>query len=520
MENGEHVPTEVSYRLPCTTLRVNGRRETRTEWDAAEPHVVASADISLSVDAERRGLVRLPEFERDHSFEIKLTPDGRLAGASNTSHGLLGDAIEAALGAVSFAAGVVGSIVSPGLPPIPAVRSAAPSPGRLKTAKATAHEPVTPAEQWVAENPDGDAVRLGQAVQTLRDLNSAVSTVAAQAAATEFPANVYRKLITLRAAIAEVQAQITEINARRDAWYSSRYVESEHHVSQLPTDAVFQVQVNALAPPATIPAEEVAHGSARAMAVLEALDIAIVELRLRGAGDRADTADAEDQAQLDSDQRHGDLAPGIWFRIPRSALIALYVREAPNAPLKLRSADWYWVMDADSQLNSFPLEAEGDLDVAATFTSEGLLQSLTMDAKGKLAIVLEALKAAPGQIAGGLEHAGKVVKSWDTLRSSRTDREVKALEDRRKELEAVVAARGLESDAASIETLKQLKDRLDRLKTEREIGTLESPPAPDEQAEKDAERRMLASRLRTELAIEQREHALAGFREDGGVPTS
>jgi hypothetical protein len=522
MNNGQPVPMEVSYRLPCTTLRVGGTREKRTEWEAAEPHVVASAAISLAVDAERRGLVRLPQFERDHHFEIKLTPDGRLAGASNDSNGLLGEAIEATLGVVSFAAGLVGSVVSPGLPQIPAVRSATPVPRGLDKVAPEAEEraePKTPAEKWLAENPDGDAGRLKQAVQTLRDLNSAVIAIAGQAAETESPAGVYRKLITVRAAIAEVQAQIAEINARRDAWYSSHYVESKEHVSQLPTDEAFKFEVRELVAPSTIPADAVKQGSARARAVLEALDIAIVELRPESPRDLANTADAADQHQLDSDQRHGNLPPGIWFRIPRSALIALYVREGADAPLKLHSADWYWAVDADSQLNSFPLEAKGDLDVAATFTSEGLLQSLTMDAKGRLAELLEALKAAPGQIAGGIEQAEKVAKSWDTLRSARVDREVKALEQRKKQLEAAVAARGLEADASSVETLQQLKDRLARLQTERDIGKLESPPPPDEQAEEDAERRALARRLRTELAIEQREHALAAFREDGGADT-
>jgi hypothetical protein len=514
-EEQRQVDTEVVYRLACTTLHVTGTREERTAWDKTEPHVVADAAVTLAVEAERRGVVQLPEFDRDHAFEVKLGPDGRLTGASNSSQGLLGEAIEATLGVVSFAAGLVGSIVSPGLPAVPA-------PGRRAVRTAAIERvdpPQTPAEKWVALDLDGDATRLKAALTTLKALHNAVVDIAAEAATSPYPASVYRRLIAVRGAIAEVETEVAAINTRRDAWHAQNFVKSRDFETQIPSDALFVHEVDSLTPPDTIPAEAVARGPARAKAALEKLDVAIVELRTRGLGDRADTDDALDQEAIDRDQRHGNLAAGIWFRIPRSGLIALYVRKAKDTPLELHSADWYWLVDEDSRLGSFPLDRgeKSSLDVAATFTSEGLLQTLSMDAQGRLAVVLEALKNAPATIAGGLEQAEKAAKSWDSLRSVRADRELKALENRKKQLEAAVAARGLEADASELKTLQELKDKLERLKTQRDIGKIESPAAPDEQEKLDAERRELARRLKTELLIELRENALATF-QDGAQP--
>jgi len=64
------VPTEVSYRFTCSMLHVSGTRETRTEWDAEQPATVSEAALTMSHDAERRGYVRLPEFDASHDFEV------------------------------------------------------------------------------------------------------------------------------------------------------------------------------------------------------------------------------------------------------------------------------------------------------------------------------------------------------------------------------------------------------------------------------------------------------------------
>lgn len=89
-------------------------------------------------------------------------------------------------------------------------------------------------------------------------------------------------------------------------------------------------------------------------------------------------------------------APGIYFRVPRPAIIALY-RDAADRQeadesreLTLHSADRYWVVDLACRMGSVPLKGGEDLTASATFSDSGRLETASLDAEGKLEKILEA----------------------------------------------------------------------------------------------------------------------------------
>ena len=137
----------------------------------------------------------------------------------------------------------------------------------------------------------------------------------------------------------------------------------------------------------------------------------------------------------------------------------------------------------------------------------------------------KALGNVPAKFAGGISQAKSVGEAWDSLyrtpaerQADVAQREIDALERRKKLLEAKIATHGLEASSREHVTLQELKDRLDRLKTEKEINGLTEPIAAESEAEVAlAARKEMLEQLRVELGIARAEAALAGFddKEDG-----
>lgn len=520
----ERVPTEVYYRFACSTLVVSGKREYRVEWDSGRELVLPSADVALTVEADsRRPIVRLPTIDGSHDVSVKLTPDGRLAAISGTTRGLLGDVIEASVAVGSFAAGLVGAVVAPRLPPLPPVLPASPASPRLlaegdpdRPEVATDPEAAakTPAARWQALDPDGDATRLALARTTLASLHTATVDRAAEMADADKPGAAMRKLLAVRTAIAAVQAEIDEINRRREAWFNALFQTVEDHEFTFATDEAFQLKTADGVPPVTIRVEELQDGTSPAQAVLAALNVAVVEVRDSDA-DRPPIDDAEDIVKILQDANRGELPPGIYFRVPRPATLALY-QDSPDRTkskqrkLKLQSVERHWVVDADCRYGSIPLKGDDDLSASATFTAGGFLEGVSLDAKSKLESLIEAFKNAPAGVAGGIGHAKTTIEGWDALRAAKVNRQLQALESQKKQLEMAVAMRGLEADASQVETLQMLKDKLERLKTTKDLN----PKDPDAKAVADQERVALAARFRVELQIARTERQLAAYKDE------
>ena len=517
--------TELYYRLTCSSLTVSGTRETRTGWSNGQKEIEPRAVVELTVGADpRRPIVRLPRIDRSHEISLKLLPDGRLAAVNGTTAGVLRGVIEATVGLVSFSAGLIGAAIAPRLPgPAFVATDATPETLAVRERAPAEREKVkTPEEQWAKLDPDGDATRLADARTALQTLNDALVARAAELADTSHPAAGYRRLLGVKNAIAAVEEVITAINTRREAWYNARFSQTEEHEFRFATDASFRLKVEREIAPPAVKRSDLDGGSTAAAAALEYLHVAVVEVR-RKAGDGWTTEDAETLESIERDNDRGELKPGIHFRVPRPATIAIY-KDAPDRELAdsdrtltLDSVAEYWVVDLVSRMGHIPLEGGEEHKASAAFSPTGILETASLDTESRLDALVEALKAAPKQATAGLSEAKTAVETWSALRSSRIERELKVLEQRKKQLEQDIAVRGLETDAASRETLQQLKDRLERLKTLKDIGGLESPSPPDPETDRDEERRKTAARLRTEVAIARAQQQLAAFR-DGDSP--
>jgi hypothetical protein len=513
----EPVPTELYYRFPCSSLLVTGTCEQRKDWDTGKEVVRPTADISLFVEADtRRPMVRLPQQEGAHEQSLKLTPDGRLASVSGSAHGLLAMVIETSLAVTSFAAGLIGAAIAPRLPGLPTVAAASPSIATRTLAGGPKGDAESPAKKWADENPDGDATRLANARSALAALHDEL-IAHAQESADQQPASAYRRLVAIKHAISLVEEEVAAINLRKDAWFNTRFSTIEQHRFQLPTDRAFRLAGDHSVAPVKIALSDLEPGSAAATAALERLYVAVVEVRTAVTAQGATIDDAADLDELERDEYFGALGPGMYFRVPRPAVIAIYQDAADrktddaSRELTLHSVDRYWVVDRDSRMGSVPLVDEGKASVS--FGSTGAVDSVALDIESRLEKVLEALKGAPAAISGGLTQAKGTVEAWNSLRAARADRELRVLEQRKQQLESEIANRGLEADAEQTETLQELKDRLERLKVEKDIAGIQAPGQSDEEREATA-RRDLAARLRTEVAIAKAEHELAGFHDD------
>ena len=381
-------PTEVRYRLPCTTLTVSGRRETGALWATGEEFVRTSADVEVGVEADRRGpLLPLPDLERSHDFEVALLADGRLARIESATRSLVGDAVDATVSLASFAAGLLGAAIAPRLGPVPV------PPGGRQIFKSAVEGRPSPAGEWAeAGGPDGDAARLAAAVEALRELADAGIRVARAMAGTETPAHEYRKLRGIRAATAAVREEIAAITARRDAWYRARHVNAAEHEFQLPVDAAFHVPSSGGVPAQTIKASDLTGGAAAAHAAHRTLHVAVAEVR--GAADAVAAERRFDAGELLRALEDGPRAPAIWARIPRSAVVALYVEADgpdfgdPDRELELHSVHRLWAVDRESHHAPLRLADDGGLEMSAAFGPSGALASVTVDEQKVIESVL------------------------------------------------------------------------------------------------------------------------------------
>jgi hypothetical protein len=420
----------------------------------------------------------------------------------------MGDIIEATVSITAFAAGLIGSVTAPHLPPLPAAGTL------LQGLEDDGPVPLSPLQEWEKEDPDGDASRLKNAVLALRDLHDRLVSDSRGVGTSKAPARAYRRLLAVEYAIGILEREIAAINARQLAWFNSRYLATESHRFHLATDEAFRLSTPGGVPPPSIWLKNLADGSDTTKAVLEHLRLAVVEIR----SPDSDLVPKSDRYKTTENDLQGELPPGIYFRIPRSAIIALYKEkddsDSDNADEKrellLESVDRYWVADKDSWLGSMPLKGgDGNLTTAATFSSSGFLESASQDVVGKLELFIEALKGVPAGVAAGIGQAKTASEAWSSLRASRIDRELSALDKRKQQLELEIGNRGLAADASSQATLQELRDKLDRLKVEKEIGAATAPVASDDTQTEDERRQKLAARLETELAIMRAQHEFA-----------
>jgi hypothetical protein len=483
------VPVEVYYRLAGSRLDVSGSVESSTDWDGAD-HVTKTSDVQLSVAADRRNeaLVRFPRPTEHGTYDLtlKLAPDGRLLSASGSVQGILAEVVSAGATLVGFVAGIAARVLAPG------VRSEADTP--------------SPTKAWEATD---DGRRLKTAAAVLGELHAAIVQTSRAMASAGAPAKVYRKLVGLQAAAAAVEAEVTVLNTRRDAWYATTYVQSETYTFVLYTDELFRPRTPIGLPPRTLARDALDDGSSHARAVLDTLGLALVEVSRHG--DRETPADRDDETDLESDVERGALPLGVYFRVPRPCAIAFYKAQETGEDLVLERVERYWAVDGNCRLGSIPLEGKGSPSASIDFSATGAPETIAVSAQDRLAEALTALAGAPAKLSEGLGSAKTAVEAYDALSASRAAREVAALENRKTALEAVLSASWLESGKDKTETLQEVKDRLERLKTMGEIEKLEHPTPSTDEDKRDAENLKQLERVQVALATKAAQTALAAF---------
>lgn len=519
---------EIYYRLARSALTVVGSIESYVNTETGEPDGDTKADVALINQTDPRpGARRRLPADRPAEIAVTLTEDGRLSSVSGSTKGVVPQLVEAGASVLGFAAGLVGKALP--LLGVPAIGAAA-------------EGKPTPVERWQEQNRD-DACRLSRAVVALKELHDAIVTTSRKTAQEDGqPAAQYRRLVALKAAVAVTEEEIAAIKTRRDAWLAKEYpTQTTRHTFVVATDDVFALESNDPAPPQQISASALGKAPPVAHAVLDTLGIALVEFVYRGeaalpSGDPGERvfSDDEDELRKQQDLEHGELPLGIEFRVPRPSTLAIY-RASPNEgngaerTFQLERVDRLWVVDERSRLGYLDLQSGRSDSVkgSVSFSPAGMPTAVATAETSAIGDFAQALGKVPERLAAGMKEAKGLAESWDALYTTRKERqanqaqrEIDALERRKKALEAEIAVRGLEASGKEQVTLEELKDRLERLKAEKEIqGFTEGAPPTEAQA-RFAERKDLLEELRVDVAIARAEAALAAFDDRDREPVA
>lgn len=518
---------EIYYRLARSALTVGGSIESYVDFTTGGRDERTRADVALISQTDPRPSARrrLPA-DMPAEIAVTLTDDGRLSSISGSTKGVVPQLVEAGASVLGFAAGLGGKALSAFLG-VPALEGTE-APGEI------------PLERWKRMNRD-EASRLATALEALKELHDAIVETSRETAQGDAqPAVQYRRLVALRAALTATEEELAGITTRRDAWLAKEYPpETTRHTFVVATDDVFVLESDDPAPPQTISKTALSEGSRVAKAVRDTLGLALVEFVDRGeapspsgeAGERV-LSDDEDDLRKHQDLEHGKLPLGVEFRVPRPYTLAIYKAAPPEGngvepSFELERVDRVWVVDRRSRLGYLDLQS-GRTDSAKgsiAFSAAGTPSAVAMAQSSAIGDFAQALGKVPERLAAGMKEAKGLGESWDALyktrherQSDQAQREIDALERKKKALETELAVRGLEASGREQVTLEELKNRLERLKTEKEIGGLTDPAPPAQTDVLLEQRKELLEQLRVDVAIARAEAALAAFDDGDRAP--
>lgn len=446
---------KVEYRLPLTNVRLESTITVTTDkYGPGSTKAIANATLSTVADPEVSHTLTVTSSSiNDLALSLSLSDDQRLTSAASESTGQLGAAISKLLGVAST---IVGAVIAPG---------------------ALAPEDTADTE-YQKDYPD-----LAQRRQDYGTLNKEISLkllalnqqlVAATATtrvdtstSSDAKANVtelFAALRRLRLLRSYAEDEIAQLNNHYDLWRdAARSVRVEKHRANFGTSYLPQMNKDGEFLP-----EELDESSALWAAWINTgamVTIDEVEQEPKPANGKPVATPAKVESTKTPERKaiEGD---GIWIRIPRQVIWRLWQREIKfdgqdtKEKAVLVDSGLTTVVDSKCTLQfiKFRRSLWARRATKVEFSESGALKTFEVAATSSAAAATGALGDIRTAIESGLESAGKIASSWQSIQDNKADHELARLKAQVELKENELKAAGLlatQERYAELEALKQ-----------------------------------------------------------------
>lgn len=385
------------YRPALTVAAITGTVTVATAPDGRQQETRTS-DVVLATEADpkQRWHIELKErhFGADREFDLKLSPDERLAGVTSTSTGIGAELLAAGIRVAALASTVVRGLREP-------------EPQRVEGVD----------EKFAADQPEL-AARREQYRLIVKQLDTELQHLAAQVG--QISAERDTHMNTVQAALTAASAELATIEAAFTRWLEENYPPWTRNYSYLIGTDDLPMRPDA--------AQKTKFDDLGEAAAQAAKTIGVVVARL------ADKVSQEHQP------REEEQSSMLWFRFPRRLTLAVYESVDPNDPAgdyRLRKIVPAWVVDRHSTLGHVEIESHLFHNNGATieFGDSGTLVHLANSETSAAGALATTLAGAGESITGAMEQGTKIATA---LKPKAADPDLRALQDQvtHKELQA------------------------------------------------------------------------------------
>ena len=481
---------DIDYWLAEHVVVVSGSVEDVTDpfGDGSTRSVSADAVVALAVRGDEGGgaqTLRLPE-RGDNEITIELTSDGRLSSVSHKSVGVGNKVIAAGASIVSTIAGLVvaGGSGAGLLTALSDEERHADADAGRDAGEAAARE------EWKVKNPDLDAHQT--AYRTLLDLtrsallesrNRIVTGTEAEATAAVLRSN--RLELLARTCTAEIE----RVELLYQAWRERQRTRTTRHLSY-----TLEVSSLPLGAPESPPTLDLLDGAVKDLWD----DLGVLVSVAPAHGRRSARITGQAVGRADSGK--------VWWRIPRPVRLCTWRIDQHGAP-RLDRVEEVSIVDKYSSVAGRELEGRlfGQADAGIIFDSMGSptkFSSSDISAAGALA---EALGSVGAKALDGIETASKMTTGLTSLADADAKRQLESLTREYDLASKRLEVKGLDATADDFARLKQLEQQVAMAKA---TGALSGPSEVMqlqdqlalETARKDLDAMIRARALDTELA--------------------
>lgn len=446
--------TEIEYRLAESVIRVSGKRTTKFTTEK-EPVEVGSEASDVTVQVVHRAAAgagaraRFDAGGGSTELGVQLTEDGRLESISHNSEGTGSTVVRAGAKVLAF----VGSIAR------------AASTGFLAehVGQGDGAEAPTVDEQnrmsraaWLATLSDADRAIVEKYTQLAALVVAQLVTLRTEMATCTDPAELRAagtRERTLERLEADVDAQLTRINAQFAAWRARRHTTMT---------ATLEVAVDIDKLPTTGQSEpSLALMSEESHQLYESFDIVVTIDR---PGERSPANPTEEPEPV--------AESCIRWRVPRLTAVTVW-KTSPTGALAVHSRTPAWVVDDLCQVASLELPSKpfGDNGGSLSFRESGAPKSIDIARESGWRAFADALGDTPDQIAAGLGQAQAVRDSWGAIVDADADRAKAAAERDLATAQARLELEGLHATADTHAALKRAERAVELRTAQRAVGS-------------------------------------------------